>query len=131
MTACSAEWQDREMRDREGDQLIQLIRLREWNEGALSVAEFFGCRRATWQLRDESTMQAVTIYARKYIQGDCLILLPERGGHEYYFGYAGQFEGRITDDIPDKWPGVPIYFLHDTYIPGQIKQEDNEMTLRF
>lgn len=88
---------------------------------ALPVAEEFGCHQTTWQLRGESVEQAIAVYAHGYVQGDCLILLPERGGREYFFGYAGQFEGHITNDIPSRWPGVPVYYLRDSNTPLKIQ----------
>ena len=99
---------------------MRSIMLQEWEAGALSVADGFGCDHPVWQLRGESAEQAITIYARRYVTGDCLILLPIRGGHEYFFGYAGQFEGRITNDTPDKWPGTPVYYLRDNCIPERL-----------
>jgi len=98
-------------------QLVQ-----EWEAGAISAAEGFGCHHVMWQLRGESQEQAVTIYGRSYAAGDCLILQPELGGREYFFGYAGQFEGRITNDTPNHWPGVPLYYVRDTNMPVRTAQ---------
>jgi hypothetical protein len=106
-----------ERRDREMSEWMQSVMLREWEAGALPVAEEFGCHQKTWQLRGESVEQAIAVYAHGYVQGDCLILHPERGGREHFFGYAGQFEGRITNDIPSRWPGVPVYYLRDSNTP--------------
>jgi len=108
-------------RDREMREWMQLVMLREWEAGALRVAEEFGCHQTTWQLRGEPVEQVIAIYAHGYVQGDCVILFPTRGGREYFFGYAGQFEGRITNDIPSRWPGVPVYYLRDSFTPVLIQ----------
>jgi hypothetical protein len=110
-----------ERRDREISEWMRSDMLREWEAGAPGVAEEFGCHKTTWQLRGETVEQAIAVYAHGYVQGDCLILLPERGGSEYFFGYAGQFEGRITNDIPSRWPGVPVDYLRDTNTPLMIQ----------
>jgi hypothetical protein len=108
-------------RDCEMSEWIQLDMLREWEAGALRAAEEFGCHQTTWQLRGESVEQAIAVNAHGYVQGDCLILFPERGGREYFFGYAGQFEGRTTNDIFLRWPGVPVRYLRDTNRPLMIQ----------
>jgi hypothetical protein len=104
-------------KDREISEWMRILMLREWEAGAPGVAVEFGCHKTMWQLQGESVEQAIAVYAHDYVQGDCLILLPERGGGEYFFGYAGQFEGRITNDIPSRWPGVPVNYLRDTNTP--------------
>ena len=110
--------------DREISDWMRPVMLREWEAGALHVAEEFGCHHTTWQLRGESVEQVIAVYAHGYVQGDCLILLPGRGGREYFFGYAGQFEGRITNDIPSRWPGVPVYYLRDTNTPLMMESAE-------
>jgi hypothetical protein len=85
----------------------------EWESGALRAAEELGCKHVTWQLRGEKFEQAVIIYAHGHLAGDCLILQPHHGGTDYFLGYAGQFEGRITNDVPSKWPGVPVFYVSD------------------
>jgi hypothetical protein len=112
----STETTEREMTER-----LQLLTVREWEAGALRVAEEFGCHQTTWQLREESVEQVIAVYAHGHVQGDCLILFPERGARGYFFGYAGQFEGRVTNDIPSRWPGVPVYYLRDTCTPLMIQ----------
>jgi hypothetical protein len=85
----------------------------EWESGAVRAAEELGCKRVIWQLRGEKFEQAVVIYAHRHLTGDCLILEPHHGGTDYFLGYAGQFEGRITNDVPSKWPGVPVFYVSD------------------
>jgi hypothetical protein len=90
-----------------------LVLPHEWESGAVRAAEELGCKRVIWQLRGEKFEQAVNIYARGYSTGDCLILEPYHGGADYFLGYAGQFEGRVTNNIPSKWPGVPVFYVSD------------------
>ena len=92
----------------------------EWEAGALRAAENLGCKRGTWQLRGETFEQVVTVYARDYVPGDCVILLPHRGGREYFLGYAGQFEGCLCAAGPQDWTGVPVYYLTDTPRPVRL-----------
>jgi hypothetical protein len=86
---------------------------REWESGAVRAAEELGCKGVIWQLRSEKFEEAVTIYAHGYSTGDCLILEPYHGGTNYFLGYAGQFGGHVTNDIPSKWPGVPVFYVSD------------------
>lgn len=86
----------------------------EWKAGALLAAESLGCHGAVWQLPGESFNDAVAVYARTgYDFRYCLILQPTTRSAWYFLGYAGQFEGEITNDIPANWPGVPVYYLSD------------------
>ena len=85
----------------------------EWAAGALRAAEMLGCERVIWQLQTESFAQAVTVYARNYTRGDCLILQPHHGGADYFLGYAGQFGGCECGPLIAEWPGVPVYTLSD------------------
>jgi hypothetical protein len=114
----------------------------EWTAGALLAARDLGCQRAVWQLPGETFKEAAAVYAHGYTPGDCLILLPQgsyptrewlrtrevrpveetraRVRSEYFLGYAGQFDGDITDDIPSHWPGVPVYYLRDSPVAMRL-----------
>ena len=107
----------------------------DWEAGALRAAEELGCKRGIWQLRGETFEQVVTVYARNYVPGDCVILLPrhgrtiaeadsERGTRDaeiatswrapnYYLGYAGQFDGCLCAADPRDLTGTPVYTLSD------------------
>jgi hypothetical protein len=111
-----------ERTEREISEWMRSVMLREWDAGVPAVAEEFGCHKTVWQLRGESVVQAIAVYAHGYVQGDCLIRFPKRGGREYFFEYAGQFDGCITNDIPSRWPGVPVYVLEDTNTPLIIQK---------
>jgi len=96
-------------------EVVSPIVLNEWKMNAPAAAKVLGCKRNVWQLSGQTLKEAIAMYSRNYVEGDCLILLPEQGGSNYYLGYAGQFGGCECGSLVSEWPGVPVYYLRDTF----------------
>lgn len=97
----------------------------EW-ESTLLARSGSSCSRVVWQTKSETLSDAVTIYERDYLPGDCLALEPTGtmvAGVPYgalYIGSGGTFDSDLPPDdwtCGENWPGHCLTYLADTPIP--------------
>lgn len=96
----------------------------EW-ESTLLARSGSSCRHIVWQVKGETLSDAVSIYERDYLPGDCLALEPAGttvDGVPYgaiYIGFGGTFDSDLPPDrwtCGQNWPGHCLTYLSDTPI---------------